>query len=344
MDTKVYRINERDEEKIKEAAEVIKQGGLVVFPTETVYGLGANALDEVACKKIFQAKGRPQDNPLIVHVASFDISKYVKYIPDKAKILMENFWPGPLTIIMPKSSLIPDVVTAGLDSVAIRMPENKLARKLIEFSGVPIAAPSANISGRPSPTSIEHCIEDLYGRVDMIIGGERCRVGLESTVVDATDEDIIILRPGFITKEDLEEVVGKVFVDPAIKSEDFKPKSPGMKYRHYAPKAPLKVIKGDTQKVVEYIKENVYNMKRQGKTVGVLIVDEIMDKIDADIKVSLGSIKDPGTIAANLFDKLREFDKTNVDLILSIGFKEDGLFSAIMNRLKKASGNNLIEI
>jgi len=344
MDTKVYIIDEKDEEKIKEAAQVIKKGGLVVFPTETVYGLGANALDENACKKIFEAKGRPQDNPLIVHVADFDISKYVKYIPKNAKKLMEAFWPGPLTIIMPKSNLIPDLVTAGLDSVAIRMPENKLARKLIEFSNVPIAAPSANISGRPSPTSIEHCIEDLYGKVDMIIGGERCKVGIESTVVDVTEEAVTILRPGFITKEDIEEVIGKVYLDPAIKSDNFRPKSPGMKYRHYAPKAPLKVVIGDLEKVVEYIKENVYNMKRQGKTVGVLLVDEIINEIDADIKISLGTIKSPGIIAANLFDKLREFDKTNVDLILSIGFKEDGLFSAIMNRLKKASGSNYIEV
>jgi len=344
MDTKVYIIDEKDEEKIKEAAQVIKKGGLVVFPTETVYGLGANALDENACKKIFEAKGRPQDNPLIVHVADFDISKYVKYIPKNAKKLMEAFWPGPLTIIMPKSNLIPDLVTAGLDSVAIRMPENKLARKLIEFSNVPIAAPSANISGRPSPTSIEHCIEDLYGKVDMIIGGERCKVGIESTVVDVTEEAVTILRPGFITKEDIEEVIGKVYLDPAIKSDNFRPKSPGMKYRHYAPKAPLKVVIGDLEKVVEYIKENVYNMKRQGKTVGVLLVDEIINEIDADIKISLGTIKSPGIIAANLFDKLREFDKTNVDLILSIGFKEDGLFSAIMNRLKKASGSNYVEV
>ncbi|SEF38926.1 L-threonylcarbamoyladenylate synthase [Caloramator fervidus] len=344
MDTKVYIIDEKDEEKIKEAAQVIKKGGLVVFPTETVYGLGANALDENACKKIFEAKGRPQDNPLIVHVADFDISKYVKYIPKNAKKLMEAFWPGPLTIIMPKSNLIPDLVTAGLDSVAIRMPENKLARKLIEFSNVPIAAPSANISGRPSPTSIEHCIEDLYGKVDMIIGGERCKVGIESTVVDVTEDAVTILRPGFITKEDIQEVIGNVYLDPAIKSENFKPKSPGMKYRHYAPKAPLKVIIGDLEKVVEYIKENVYNMKRQGKTVGVLLVDEVINEIDADIKISLGTIKSPGIIAANLFDKLREFDKTNVDLILSIGFKEDGLFSAIMNRLKKASGNNYVEV
>ncbi|KRQ87749.1 Threonylcarbamoyl-AMP synthase [Caloramator mitchellensis] len=342
MDTKVYYINERDTEKIKEAAQVIQNGGLVVFPTETVYGLGANALSPEACKKIFIAKGRPQDNPLIVHVADFDISRYVEYIPENAKKLMEAFWPGPLTIIMPKSNLIPDVVTAGLDSVAIRMPENKLARRLIEFSNCPIAAPSANISGRPSPTSIEHCIEDLNGRVDMIIGGERAKVGLESTVVDATEGTITILRPGFITKEDLEEVVGVVKIDPAIKNEDFKPKSPGMKYRHYAPKSPLNIIMGDLNKVVDYINENVYNMKKQGKKVGVMMTDETIEKVDAEVKISLGSIESPGLIAANLFDALREFDKMEVDFIYSIGFEERGLFAAIMNRLKKAAGNNVI--
>lgn len=344
MDTEVYRINEKDMDIINKAAEVIRNGGIVAFPTETVYGLGANALDANACKKIFIAKGRPQDNPLIVHVADFDIERYVKYIPDKARILMENFWPGPITIIMKKSEIIPDTVTAGLDSVGIRMPENRVARKLIEASGVPIAAPSANLSGKPSPTTIEHCINDLTGRVDMIIGGDKCQVGLESTVVDTDGDRITILRPGAITKEMMEEVVGEVFIDPAINGitdKNIVPKAPGMKYRHYAPKAPLTIVCGDADRVVEYINAKVLEGK---KKIGVMSTDETHDKYRAEHVISLGSRKNPGKIAANLFDSLREFDKIDVDQIYSEGFPEGNLGLAIMNRLKKAAGNNIIHV
>lgn len=344
MDTKVYRINEGDMDIINQAADVIKTGGIVAFPTETVYGLGANALDGEACKKIFAAKGRPQDNPLIVHVADFDISGYVKFIPNKARHLMEAFWPGPITIIMKKSNIIPDTVTAGLDSVGIRMPENRVARKLIEASGVPIAAPSANLSGKPSPTTIEHCINDLTGRVDMIIGGDKCQVGLESTVVDTDGGKITILRPGAITKEMLEEAVGEVFIDPAINGimdKSIKPKAPGMKYRHYAPKAPLIIVKGKTDRVVEYINRRVLEGTEK---IGVMSTDETYDKYKSKYVISLGSRKNPGKIAANLFDSLREFDKIDVGLIYSEGFPEEDLGLAIMNRLKKAAGHKIIEV
>ncbi|TDT62380.1 L-threonylcarbamoyladenylate synthase [Fonticella tunisiensis] len=347
MDTKVYYLDEDDMDKINEAAQIIKNGGLVVFPTETVYGLGANALNEEACKKIFIAKGRPQDNPLIVHVADFDISKYVKNIPEMAQKLMEAFWPGPLTIIMEKSHLIPGAVTAGLDSVAIRMPSNKVARRLIELSGVPIAAPSANLSGRPSPTTIEHCIEDLSGRVDAIIGGERCEVGLESTVVDTTGGVATILRPGGITKEMLEDVIGRVEIDPAIMKKpdsNFKPKAPGMKYRHYAPKSPMVIVRGRDEDVINYINKRVEELEKEGKRAGIMAADETMERYRGGFKISVGSRKQLGIIAANLFDSLREFDKIGIDYIFAEGFPEEGLGLAIMNRLKKAAGYNVIEV
>lgn len=347
MDTKVYYLNEKDDNIIKLAGDVIKKGGTVAFPTETVYGLGANALDAAACEKIFKAKGRPQDNPLIVHVADFDISKYVKYIPDNARILMENFWPGPITIIMTKSDLIPDEITAGLDSVGIRMPSNKIARKLILASEVPIAAPSANISGKPSPTAIEHCINDLAGKVDMIIGGERCEVGLESTVVDTTGDVVSILRPGAITYEMLKAVLGKVTIDPAVLhklSGNIKPKAPGMKYRHYAPAAPLKIIKGCTEDVINYINNKTIEGRDKNLKVGVMGTDETIKSYISDYKISAGNRDELGIIAANLFDCLREFDKIDVDCIYAEGFSEAGIGLAIMNRLKKAAGYNVIEI
>ncbi|CDF57312.1 L-threonylcarbamoyladenylate synthase [Thermobrachium celere] len=347
MDTKVYYLDEHQDEKIREAAEVIKRGGLVVFPTETVYGLGANALDEEACRKIFIAKGRPQDNPLIVHVADFDISDYVEYIPENAKKIMENFWPGPITMVLKKSSKIPMLVTANLDSVAIRMPSNKVARKLIEYSGVPIAAPSANISGRPSPTTIEHAIEDLMGRVDMIIGGEKCEFGLESTVVEVLNDKVTILRPGAITKDMLEDIGLTVDIDPAIlkrPDENLKPKSPGMKYRHYAPKAEMTIVTGRIDRAVDYINYKIKEMKSKGKVVGVLATEETKQLYEGGYIISVGSRNKLGLIAANLFDTLREFDKINVDYIYAEGFEEEGLGLAIMNRMKKAASYNIINV
>lgn len=347
METRIFRVTKNSIEKIKLAGKILADGGTVVFPTETVYGLGANALSAEACTKIYAAKGRPQDNPLIVHVADFDISKYVSRIPKKAEQLMESFWPGPLTIIMPKSELIPELVTGGLDSVALRMPSNRIARMLIEFAGIPVAAPSANLSGRPSPTTIEHCIEDLSGRVDMIIGGEKCNVGLESTVVDATGDSVVILRPGAITKSMLEEVVGEVGVDPAcmgMLEEGQRPKSPGMKYRHYAPKAKLVIVKGEPEKVISYINARAAENSSNGIRTGVMSTDENAAQYQDATVVRIGSVELPGIIAANLFDCLREFDRIKVDQIYSEGFEEDGIGMAIMNRLKKAAGFNIVQV
>lgn len=347
METKIYYVTEKDTDKIGEAAKVIKDGGIVAFPTETVYGLGANALDADACKKIFEAKGRPQDNPLIIHVADFNFSKYVKGIPEKAQKIAEAYWPGPMTIIMEKADIIPDEVTAGLKTVGVRMPVNKVARKLIELSGVPIAAPSANLSGKPSPTTIQHCIDDLNGKADMIIGGSKCDFGVESTIIDVTDGDVTILRPGAITKEMLEEIVGEVKIDPTVRkkpTKDFKPKAPGMKYRHYAPKAPMVIINGDGENVVRYINDKTKALESKGKKVGVLATDEYIKQYTSKYCLSLGSRKTPGIIAANLFDCLREFDKIEVDYIYSECFSEEGIGLAIMNRLRKAAGFNIITL
>lgn len=349
MNTKVVMVDENNLDKniIEEAGTVIRQGGLVAFPTETVYGLGANALDEEAVKKIFVAKGRPQDNPLIVHVADFDLEPLVKNIPEVAVKLMESFWPGPLTIILEKSELIPDVTSAGLSSVGIRMPSNNISRELIRAAGVPIAAPSANISGRPSPTEASRCVEDLEGRVDFILGGGSCQVGLESTIVDCTSSPPCVLRPGGVTLDMLRKVDSAIYIDPAVmkKAEgNFKPKAPGMKYRHYAPKAPMKIVQGDLQKTIEIIKEIVQNSIDENKQVGILATEESIDKYPQGMVISLGSRADVESIGKNLFEALRRFDDAGVDIILSEAFEEDGFGTAVMNRLKKSAGYDVIQI
>lgn len=349
MNTKVsyLDLNNLDEKVIKEAGQIIKGGGLVAFPTETVYGLGANALDAEAVKKIFIAKGRPQDNPLIVHIADFNMEDLVKDIPSIAKKIMNRFWPGPLTLIMKKSGKIPCITSAGLDSIGIRMPSSIVARELIKKAGVPIAAPSANISGKPSPTNIERCIEDLNGKVEAIIGGEKCDVGLESTIVDCTVEPPCILRPGGITLEMLKEIDPKIYIDPAIMKKadkDFKPKAPGMKYRHYAPKAPVKIVAGNLQKSIAKINEIVQNYIDDGKVVGIMSTDEHISNYPNAIVKSLGSRKDLNSIAHNLFKTLSEFDNEKVDIILSEAFEEEGIGIAVMNRLKKAAGFDIIYV
>lgn len=343
----VLNEKKQNEEAIKAAGDVIREGGLVAFPTETVYGLGANALNPEAVKKIFIAKGRPQDNPLIVHVSDFNIEDLVQYIPPIAKKLMNKFWPGPLTLIMKKSDKIPDVTSASLDSVGIRMPSNFLANKLIKEAGVPIAAPSANISGKPSPTNIEMCIEDLMGKIEYIIGGERCDVGLESTIVDCTVKPPCILRPGGITVEMLREIEPDIYIDPSIMKKvekDFKPKAPGMKYRHYAPKAPVKIISGDLEKTIAKINEIVQNYIDDGKKVGIMASDETIERYSNAVVKSLGSRNNLSTIAKNLFRILREFDNCDVDVILSEAFEEKGVGIAVMNRLKKAAGFDIIDV
>lgn len=347
METKIAITNEENiKQCIKEAAEVIKNGGVVAFPTETVYGLGANALKEECVKKIFVAKGRPQDNPLIVHVASKNIDEYVKNIPDVANKLIDKFWPGPLTLILEKRNIIPMETSANLDTIGIRMPSNKIAMELIKESGVPIAAPSANISGRPSPTNIERCVEDLKGRVDYILGGEISEVGLESTIVDCTVYPPMVLRPGGITLEMLREVDENIEIDKGLlnNSKEFKPKAPGMKYRHYAPNAKLKIIRGNNKKTIEKINEMVQNYIDEEKSVGILTTKENSSKYPKGKVVILGEENNLEEIASNLFNALREFNDLGVDIILAEAFNEEGIGVAIMNRLNKAAGYDIIDV
>ncbi|WP_102401451.1 L-threonylcarbamoyladenylate synthase [Haloimpatiens massiliensis] len=347
METKVIILKENYQRGIEEAGKIIRDGGVVAFPTETVYGLGADALNVNAVEKIFRAKGRPQDNPLIVHIADLnDIEPLVKNIPYIAKKLMEKFWPGPLTLILEKSDNIPDVTSAGLKTVGIRMPSNKVARDFIRETKRPIAAPSANISGRPSPTTVDSCVEDLNGKVECIIGGENSQVGVESTIVDCTVYPPCILRPGGVTLEMLKDVYKEIYIDSAIMKKpkkDFAPKAPGMKYRHYAPKAPLKIIDGDLQKTIEKINEIVQNYI-DDKKVGIMATEETKNYYKRGVIVSLGSRKNPEEIAKNLFRVLRSFDDMNVEAIYSEAFEEKEIGVAIMNRLKKAAGFNIEKV
>ena len=349
MKTKVSIIKsiKEDEYKIKEAAEFIKNGGTVAFPTETVYGLGADALNAKAVEKIFKAKGRPQDNPLIIHVASKNIEAYAKEVPEIANKLIEKFWPGPLTIILRKKDIIPDITSANLHSIGIRMPDNEIARKLIELSNTTIAAPSANISGRPSPTDFQRCIEDLDGKVDCILGGAQSDIGVESTIVDCTVVPPIVLRPGGITLEMLREVDSRIEIDKAIMEkprENLKPKAPGMKYKHYAPNAKVTIISGERKKTVEKIREMVHYNIEKGKKVCILTVEENAKEYTEGISIVLGSIMDLSTVAKSLFEALRKCDDLGADLILAEGYEEEGVGVAIMNRLNKAAGFDIIEV
>lgn len=349
MKTKVAIIKDiRDDiDYIKEAGSIIKDGGIVAFPTETVYGLGADALNSEAVKKIFIAKGRPQDNPLIVHVSSKDLSNLVKDVPKVAQDLMNKFWPGPLTIILDKKEIIPDETSAGLNTIGIRMPNNEIALKLIELSGKPIAAPSANISGRPSPTEVERCVEDLDGKVDYILGGNKSDIGVESTIVDCTINPPMVLRPGGITLEMLREVDSRIEIDKALMSkpsDNLKPKAPGMKYRHYAPKASLKIIRGKNEKTIEIISEMLENYIDKNNKVAILTTDENVSRFNKGEIISLGSEKDLYQIAQNLFEALRKCDDLGVQYILCQGFEEAGVGLAIMNRLNKAAGYDIIDV
>lgn len=361
MNTKVIKIEKEkiDDSLLLEAAGIIRQGGLVAFPTETVYGLGANALNEEAAKKIYAAKGRPSDNPLIAHIAKpQDLAPLVKKIPEAGKKLMEAYWPGPLTMIFPKSDLVPYGTTGGLDTVAVRMPSDPIANRLIELAGVPIAAPSANTSGRPSPTVAEHVYQDMNGRIEMILDGGAVGIGVESTIVDVSGPVPVLLRPGAITMEMLEETVGEVEIDPVILgpvSKDIKPKAPGMKYRHYAPKAELILVedretdgqetgkeKAVSDAVIHTIKRLVQEKLDQGLRVGIICTDETERQYTAGIVRSLGVRSKEETIAHNLFAVLREFDDLQADCIFSESFSKDHLGQAIMNRLTKAAGYHIV--
>ncbi len=335
-------------EELAEAAHVLRSGGLVAFPTETVYGLGANALDPEAVNKIFRAKGRPADNPLIVHIAEISqVEDLSDDITVPARRVMEAFWPGPLTVVLPKKPGVPGEVTAGLQTVAVRMPDHPVARELIRLAGVPVAAPSANRSGRPSPTTAQHVRNDLEGRIDVIVDGGACRVGLESTVLDLTSEPPVILRPGGITREEIEEVIGPVEIDPALWElhDRGTPKSPGMKYAHYSPKAEVVVVAGDDYgKIFVKVSELILKYRSSDKKVGVLASLETGRGYSADAVYPVGSRANLVTVAQNLFYGLRFLDDEEVDLIIAEGYPEEGIGLAIMNRLRKAAGNNVIYV
>jgi len=327
--------------QIVDAAKVLQQNEVVAFPTETVYGLGANAKSDTAVEKIFKAKGRPSDNPLIVHISNIDqLEELVEEVSDDAANLIDAFWPGPLTIIFKnKKNVLSEKVTAGLPSVGIRMPDHPVALAIIESSGLPIAAPSANRSGKPSPTTAQHVIDDLENRIAGVVDGGETGIGVESTVVDCTGPSPIVLRPGGVSIEQLEEVVGRVDVDPSLKEGKGAPKSPGMKYTHYAPDAPVYLVDGtraDLQKLVD-------NKKAEGLKVGVLTTEEFMDDFRADVILSVGRREDLTTVARNLYDSLRAFNKSDVDIIFAEMFPEEGVGLAIMNRLQKAAGYRVIK-
>lgn len=335
------------EEVIRRAGEILKKGGLVAFPTETVYGLGGNALDAEASEKIYAAKGRPSDNPLIVHIADWEaIHRIAVDIPPEAERLAEAFWPGPLTMILKKSETVPLTTTGGLNTVAVRLPGNEIARQLIRAAGGYVAAPSANTSGRPSPTRAEHVAEDMNGRVDMIIDGGSVDIGLESTIVDLTEGTPTILRPGYINQEMLERVLGLVEMDRGLISEnsDVRPKAPGMKYRHYAPKADLIIVEGEEKKVRERINELVRQNEAQGRKAGVIGTDESLSYYGAGDVRSIGSRKEELTIARHLYSILRDFDEADISVIYSESFETPMMGQAIMNRLIKAAGHQILRV
>lgn len=349
MKTKVEKINKNqiNTDIIEEAGKILKEGGLVAFPTETVYGLGADALNEEAAKKIYEAKGRPSDNPLIVHIADLEaLDGITTSIPPCTKKIAEAYWPGPLTMIFEKNDRVPYGTTGGLETVAVRMPDHDVARALIRAGGGYIAAPSANTSGRPSPTKASHVKEDLDGRIEMIIDGGDSKIGVESTILDMTVFPPMILRPGAVTKEMLEELIGDVDVDKTLISSDSRlaPKAPGMKYRHYAPKADLTVVEGSMESVVAEINRMAAQKIREGFQVGIIGTQETVDRYQAgDIK-SIGTREDERTIASHLYGILREFDDDEVNYIFSEAFAGEGIGSAIMNRLLKAAGHRVIRV
>ena len=338
----------RDEE-LEEACRILQKGGLVAFPTETVYGLGGDAMHPEASAKIYAAKGRPSDNPLIVHIADMDaLEDIAQSVPEAAVKLADHFWPGPLTMIFPKKEAVPKSTTGGLETVAVRMPSHPVARALIRESGVYIAAPSANTSGRPSPTKAEHVKEDLDGRIDMILDGGAVGIGLESTIVDLSTGVPTILRPGYITGEMLEDVLGEVQVDPAILSQKMNPnivaKAPGMKYRHYAPKGQMTIIEGDTGKVVDEINRLVKEKTDEGCSVAVIATEETKDVYACANVRSVGSRATEGSIAAGLYDILREMDHIGAEYIYAESFEKDTLGKAIMNRMLKAAAYHVIKV
>lgn len=349
METIIRTINaeQMNTDTIRQAGDILKKGGLVAFPTETVYGLGADALNEDAARKIYEAKGRPSDNPLIIHITNMEtLGDIVREIPEVARKAASRYWPGPLTMIFDKSEKVPLGTTGGLDTVAVRMPDHPIARALIDAGGGYIAAPSANTSGRPSPTQAEHVAEDLSGRIDMIVDGGPVEIGVESTILDVTVTPPMILRPGAVTREMLEELIGEVAVDQTLLKSDSKkaPKAPGMKYRHYAPKAQLVIVEGDLAAVTAQINRLTEEKIREGKYVGIIATEETSAcYTQGDVKV-IGTRQDESTIAGSLYGILRDFDSDGVDFIYSEAFASGGIGSAIMNRLLKAAGHHVINV
>lgn len=332
---------------IAKAGQILKNGGLVAFPTETVYGLGANALDVKASQKIYAAKGRPSDNPLIVHIADLEsLSPIVSQVPKKVLDLAGVYWPGPLTMILLKSDLIPGEITGGLDSVAVRMPSHPIARALIRAGGGYVAAPSANTSGRPSPTSAAHVIEDLGERIDLVVDGGDVAIGLESTIVDFTGDVPMILRPGYLSVDMLREVLGEVRMDSGLLScaDASPPRAPGMKYKHYAPKATLVLVEGKIPAVIKVINEKIRNHLGVGETIGILCTDETRNLYEGGCIKSLGRRSDEESIAKHLYGALREFDQEKVLYIYSETFYTPVLGQAIMNRLLKAAAHQIIRV
>ena len=349
MKTKIIRMDElhMDMARIKEAGDVIRGGGLVAFPTETVYGLGGDALNPSSSEKIYSAKGRPSDNPLIVHIADMEaLDVIVREVPESALRLAKRFWPGPLTMIFHKSDLVPYETTGGLDTVAVRMPVHRVAQELIRAAGGYVAAPSANRSGRPSPTVAKYVLQDMDGRIEMIIDGGDVEIGLESTIVDLTAEHPTILRPGYITRQMLEQVLDEVEEDSTMMCDDSgqAPKAPGMKYRHYAPKGDLTVVYGETEGVTAYINEQIDRMRIGNKITGVIATDASVSGYHADVCKSVGERQDEDTIARELYRILRELDDENVEIIYAEAFDTCGIGQAIMNRLLKAAGHKIVHV
>ena len=351
MKTEIIKINRDNfaDEELSFAAHCLREGKLVAFPTETVYGLGGNAFDATASARIYEAKGRPSDNPLIVHIAEVSaLTELASEVPETAYALADAFWPGPLTMILKKSDKVPRTTTGGLDTVAIRMPADPVAAALIRLSGIYVAAPSANASGRPSTTKAEHVIEDLDGKIDVIIDGGASAIGLESTIVDLTSEVPLILRPGYISAEQLAEVLGEVRFDEAVlkrsASENIVAKAPGMKYRHYAPKAPLYIVEGKSEEVIRYINGEAVKNAAEGRITGILATEETKKFYTGGMVFCVGERANADSIAAGLFDTLRSFDETGASVIYSESFADNPLGTAIMNRLLKAAGYHIIRL
>lgn len=351
METIVKKLNRKELKKddFSEAADILRSGGLVAFPTETVYGLGGNALDASAAAKIYAAKGRPSDNPLIVHIAEKEaLSELAEDIPEAAWKIADRFWPGPLTMILKKNRIVPDGTTGGLSTVAIRMPSDEIARMLIHESGLYIAAPSANASGRPSTTRAEHVYEDLAGRIELILDGGPVEIGLESTILDLSGEKPLILRPGYFAREDFLEILPEVEYDPAViartMQKNIVAKAPGMKYRHYAPKGSLTIYEGERSDVISAINRAVEEKTAAGFSCAVLATEESKAYYACPHVKSVGSREREETIAARLFDVLRSFDEERIEYIFSESFEDGHLGGAIMNRLLKAAGYQIVKV